>query len=116
MVFQPPVLSRQQLYLVVAEQPASAACGSCQSDMTIQAPYFGWQVRGVQKALVHVCDTCVCRMQIVVGRAHTVDGQMDLLMTVGAKMVEEPYKLLIVDSIMALFRCAAQHCAAQVAG
>jgi hypothetical protein len=43
-------------------------------------------------------------LQIVVGRAHTVDGQMDLLMTVGAKMVEEPYKLLIVDSIMALFR------------
>jgi hypothetical protein len=29
---------------------------------------------------------------------------MDLLMTVGAKMVEEPYKLLVVDSIMALFR------------
>jgi meiotic recombination protein DMC1 len=27
-----------------------------------------------------------------------------LLMQVGAKMVEEPYKLLIVDSIMALFR------------
>jgi meiotic recombination protein DMC1 len=25
-------------------------------------------------------------------------------MQVGAKMVEEPYKLLIVDSIMALFR------------
>lgn len=43
-------------------------------------------------------------LQIVVGRAHTVDGQMDLLMTVGAKMVEEPYKLLVVDSIMALFR------------
>lgn len=43
-------------------------------------------------------------LQIVVGRAHTVDSQMDLLMTVGAKMVEEPYKLLIVDSIMALFR------------
>jgi hypothetical protein len=34
---------------------------------------------------------------------------MDLLMTVGAKMVEEPYKLLIVDSIMALFRCATRH-------
>lgn len=44
------------------------------------------------------------RLQIVVGRAHTVDGQMDLLLTVGAKMVEEPYKLLIVDSVMALFR------------
>ncbi|KAF6251899.1 Rad51-like protein [Scenedesmus sp. NREL 46B-D3] len=41
---------------------------------------------------------------IVVGRAHTVDGQMELLQAVGAKMVEEPYKLLIVDSIMALFR------------
>jgi hypothetical protein len=26
---------------------------------------------------------------------------------VGAKMIEEPYKLLIVDSIMALFRCGA---------
>lgn len=36
-----------------------------------------------------------------------MDGQMDLLMTIGAKMVEEPYKLLIVDSIMALFRSAA---------
>lgn len=46
-------------------------------------------------------------LQIVVGRAHTVDGQMDLLLTIGAKMVEEPYKLLIVDSIMALFRSAA---------
>eukprot|EP00879_Flechtneria_rotunda_P003475 GHRR01003704.1.p1 GENE.GHRR01003704.1~~GHRR01003704.1.p1 ORF type:complete len:271 (+),score=125.52 GHRR01003704.1:1269-2081(+) len=41
---------------------------------------------------------------IVVGRAHTVDSQMDLLQTVGAKMVEEPYKLLVVDSIMANFR------------
>jgi len=48
--------------------------------------------------------TKLCLLQIVVGRAHTVDGQMDLLMTVGAKMVEEPYKLLVVDSIMALFR------------
>lgn len=47
-----------------------------------------------------------CLPQIVVGRAHTVDGQMDLLLTIGAKMVEEPYKLLIVDSIMALFRSA----------
>ncbi len=51
-----------------------------------------------------VCHCCCCTLQIVVGRAHTVDGQMDLLMTIGAKMVEEPYKLLIVDSIMALFR------------
>jgi hypothetical protein len=61
---------------------------------------------GVQLA-APACDPC--HMQIVVGRAHTVDGQMDLLMTVGAKMVEEPYKLLIVDSIMALFRCATRH-------
>jgi hypothetical protein len=42
--------------------------------------------------------------QVVVGRAHTVDSQMELLMTVGAKMVEDPFKLLIVDSIMANFR------------
>jgi hypothetical protein len=32
---------------------------------------------------------------------------MELLMTIGAKMIEEPYKLLVVDSIMALFRLAA---------
>eukprot|EP00877_Chromochloris_zofingiensis_P009832 jgi/Chrzof1/5101/Cz15g11140.t1 len=37
-------------------------------------------------------------------RAYTSEHQMELIQSVAAKMVEEPFKLLIVDSIMANFR------------
>lgn len=71
------------------------------------APAAGPKPIGLVDDVLHPtgCAAC-CLVQIVVGRAHTVDGQMELLMTIGAKMVEEPYKLLVVDSIMALFRSA----------
>lgn len=41
---------------------------------------------------------------IMVARAYTHEHQMHLLSLVAAKMAEEPYALLIVDSITALFR------------
>lgn len=41
---------------------------------------------------------------IVVGRAYNVDNLFSLLNGVAALMMEEPYSILIVDSIMALFR------------
>jgi meiotic recombination protein DMC1 len=41
---------------------------------------------------------------IIVARAYTVDHLNQLLMFAAAKMYEEEYSLLIVDSIMAPFR------------
>ncbi|GAX75141.1 hypothetical protein CEUSTIGMA_g2585.t1 [Chlamydomonas eustigma] len=41
---------------------------------------------------------------IVVARAYTHEHQLDLLVSVAALMAEDPFKLLIVDSIMANFR------------
>lgn len=43
-------------------------------------------------------------LQITVARAYTVDQQLELLAQIGALMAEEPFKLLIVDSIIANFR------------
>ena len=41
---------------------------------------------------------------IVYARAYTVEHKFSLLTLIAAKMIEEPFSLLIVDSIMALFR------------
>jgi len=41
---------------------------------------------------------------IVVGRAYNVDNLFSLLNGVAALMMEEPFSVLIIDSIMALFR------------
>ncbi|CAG9310774.1 unnamed protein product [Blepharisma stoltei] len=41
---------------------------------------------------------------ILYARAYTVEHQFQLLTLIAAKMTEEPFSLLIVDSIMALFR------------
>jgi meiotic recombination protein DMC1 len=41
---------------------------------------------------------------IVIARAFTHEHQMDLITQIAAKMVEDQYRLLIVDSVMALFR------------
>lgn len=41
---------------------------------------------------------------ILVARAFTHEHQMHLLSMVGAKMAEEPFSLLVVDSVTALFR------------
>jgi meiotic recombination protein DMC1 len=41
---------------------------------------------------------------LLYARAYTVEHQFQLLTLVAAKMIEEPFALLIVDSIMALFR------------
>mmetsp|Transcript_20336 Transcript_20336/g.32771 ORF Transcript_20336/g.32771 Transcript_20336/m.32771 type:complete len:275 (-) Transcript_20336:299-1123(-) len=41
---------------------------------------------------------------ITYARAYTSEHQMDLLVYVGAKMIEEHYSLIIVDSATALFR------------
>ncbi|XP_068650500.1 meiotic recombination protein DMC1 homolog [Aristolochia californica] len=41
---------------------------------------------------------------IIYARAYTYEHQYNLLLGLGAKMSEEPFRLLIVDSIIALFR------------
>jgi meiotic recombination protein DMC1 len=41
---------------------------------------------------------------IYIARAYTVEHQFQLLTFIAAKMAEERFALLIVDSIMALFR------------
>ncbi|KAI8616211.1 HsLim15 [Chytriomyces sp. MP71] len=41
---------------------------------------------------------------IAIARAYNCEQQMDLITEVGARMVEGGYRLIIVDSIMALFR------------
>ena len=41
---------------------------------------------------------------ILYARAYTVEHQFQLLTLIAAKMTEEPFALLVVDSIMALFR------------
>lgn len=41
---------------------------------------------------------------ILYARAYTVEHQFQLLTLIAAKMIEEPFALLVVDSIMALFR------------
>ena len=41
---------------------------------------------------------------IIVARAYTHESQVSLLACVAAKMVEEPYKLLVLDSVMGLLR------------
>ncbi|CAG9463845.1 unnamed protein product [Pedinophyceae sp. YPF-701] len=41
---------------------------------------------------------------IAVARAFTSEHQLDLIVAVAAKMAEEPFKLLVIDSIMGLLR------------
>ena len=41
---------------------------------------------------------------IIYARAYTVEHQFQLLTLIAAKMIEEPFALLVFDSIMALFR------------
>lgn len=41
---------------------------------------------------------------IIYARAYTYEHQYNLLLGLAAKMSEEPYRLLIVDSVIALFR------------
>jgi len=45
-----------------------------------------------------------CLENIIVARAFTHEHQMNLLQLVVAKMSEEPFRLLIVDSVTSLFR------------
>ncbi|GFP86046.1 meiotic recombination protein dmc1 homolog [Phtheirospermum japonicum] len=42
--------------------------------------------------------------KIIYARAYTYEHQYNLLLGLAAKMAEEPFKLLIVDSVIALFR------------
>ncbi|KAF3785701.1 Meiotic recombination DMC1-like protein [Nymphaea thermarum] len=42
--------------------------------------------------------------QIIYARAYTYEHQFNLLLGLAAKMSEEPFRLLIVDSVIALFR------------
>lgn len=46
-------------------------------------------------------QTC---LQVCHGRAYTHEQQMELIQSVAAMMAEEPFKLLIVDSITANLR------------
>ena len=48
--------------------------------------------------------------QILYARAYTHEAQLDLLAGVAARMVEEPFRLLVVDSVMANFRCVVCVC------
>jgi meiotic recombination protein DMC1 len=41
---------------------------------------------------------------IIYARAYTYEHQYNLLLGLAAKMAEEPFRLLIVDSVIALFR------------
>jgi len=41
---------------------------------------------------------------ITYGRAYTTEHQSQLLALIASKMIEESYSLLIIDSVMALFR------------
>jgi meiotic recombination protein DMC1 len=42
--------------------------------------------------------------QVVVARAFTVDQQQQALVNISAKMSEEPFRMLIVDSVMSILR------------
>lgn len=42
--------------------------------------------------------------QVVVARAFTVDQQQQALVNISAKMSEEPFRMLIVDSVMSNLR------------
>lgn len=41
---------------------------------------------------------------IIYARAHTTENQINLIVNACAKMMEGDYSLLIIDSLMALFR------------
>ncbi|CAK9199415.1 unnamed protein product [Sphagnum troendelagicum] len=49
-------------------------------------------------------DSTAVLDNIVFARAYTAEHQSNLLYSLAAKMAEEPFRLVIVDSIMALFR------------
>jgi meiotic recombination protein DMC1 len=49
-------------------------------------------------------DPEVCLDNVVYARAYTHDHQMQLISEIAAKMVEEPFRVLIIDSMTALFR------------
>jgi meiotic recombination protein DMC1 len=49
-------------------------------------------------------DPDACLENILVARAFNSEHQMDLLIECAARMMEGDYRLLIVDSIIALFR------------
>ncbi|GBG71468.1 hypothetical protein CBR_g8885 [Chara braunii] len=49
-------------------------------------------------------DSAAVLDNIIVARAYTHEHQYNLLLGLAAKMMEEPFRLLIVDSITALFR------------
>ena len=57
----------------------------------------------MQTVLHHLHD-CVWCAQVCHARAYTTDQQMELLISVAAMMADEPFKLLIVDSITANLR------------
>ena len=58
---------------------------------------------------MHVQRPCLLTLlltslQIAVARAHNYEHQMELIGGIAGKMAEEPFKVLIVDSIIANFR------------
>ncbi|XP_058105388.1 meiotic recombination protein DMC1 homolog isoform X2 [Magnolia sinica] len=61
---------------------------------------FG-EFRSGKTQLAH---TLCVSTQIIYARAYTYEHQFQLLLGLAAKMSEEPFRLLIVDSVIALFR------------
>ncbi|GJM99871.1 hypothetical protein PR202_ga17010 [Eleusine coracana subsp. coracana] len=61
---------------------------------------FG-EFRSGKTQLAH---TLCVSTQIIYARAYTYEHQYNLLLGLAAKMAEEPFRLLIVDSVIALFR------------
>lgn len=47
------------------------------------------------------CCAVLSLWQVVYARAHTFEQQIEFLIPLAAKMAEEPFKLLIMDSITA---------------
>ncbi|WJX47841.1 Meiotic recombination protein dmc1 [Trifolium repens] len=69
-----------------------------------------WREVEIRGVLIgeYFCADClpisVCDCKIIYACAYTYEHQCNLLLGLAAKMAKEPFKLLIVDSVIALFR------------
>ncbi|KAJ3057987.1 Meiotic recombination protein dmc1, partial [Rhizoclosmatium hyalinum] len=50
------------------------------------------------------CDAAECLENIAIARAYNCEQQMELILEVAARLVDGSYRLIVVDSIMALYR------------
>ncbi|AET00399.2 eukaryotic translation initiation factor eIF2A [Medicago truncatula] len=77
---------------------------ACRPDRIVAiAERFGMDPWAVLDNVIFLFSVCECT-RFIYARAYTYEHQHNLLLGLAAKMAEEPFRLLIVDSVIALFQ------------